>query len=135
VVLVLTTYDGDADIYRAVEAGARGYLLKSEFREALLEAIRAVHVGETSLPPEIASRVAARADELPITARELEILTLVAKGLTNPEIGHVLSIAEMTVKNHLARCSRSWTPPTAPRPSRSRSVGGCFATTRDPGRE
>jgi DNA-binding NarL/FixJ family response regulator len=103
VVLVLTTYDGDEDIFRAVEAGARGYLFKGEFREALLEAIRAVHAGETFLPPEIASRVAARAEELPITARELEILTLVAKGLSNPEIGQVLSIAEMTVKNHLRK--------------------------------
>jgi two-component system NarL family response regulator len=102
-VIVLTSYDGDEDIFRAIQAGARGYLLKGTFKEGMLEAIRAVHAGEQLFGPEIAARLAERMQTEPLTARELEVLALVAKGLSNKEIGTALGITEGTVKNHLKR--------------------------------
>jgi DNA-binding NarL/FixJ family response regulator len=106
-VVVLTTYDSDADILRAVEAGATGYLLKDAARTDLVAAVRAAARGETALAPSIATRLVDRmrrpqaADSL--TPRELEVLRLVAKGLSNGEIGRALSISEATVKTHLLR--------------------------------
>jgi two-component system NarL family response regulator len=102
-VVVVTTYDADEDVYRAVEAGARGYLLKGTFRTGLLEAVRAVHAGQHVIPPEVASRLAERLSGPSLTARELEILRLVAKGLSNKEIGAALFLAEDTIKNRLKR--------------------------------
>ena len=103
-ILVLTTYDTDADILRAIEAGASGYLLKDAPREDLFQAIRTVARGQTYLSPAVASRlvhmVRAPADDAP-SERELEVLGLVARGLSNKEIGRQLHIGEATVKSHL----------------------------------
>jgi DNA-binding NarL/FixJ family response regulator len=105
-VLVLTTYDTDADIVRAVEAGATGYLLKDAPLPQLAEAVRAAARGETVLAPPVAARLVSRlrapAPEAP-TPRELEVLAGVARGLTNAEIGRELFIGEATVKTHLLR--------------------------------
>lgn len=105
-VLVLTTYDTDADILRAVEAGATGYLLKDTPRTQLVDAVRAAARGETVLAPAVAARLVSRlrtpAPE-PLTPREIEVLTAVARGLSNAEIGRALFIAEATVKTHLLR--------------------------------
>ena len=105
-VLVLTTYDTDADIVRAVEAGAAGYLLKDTPLPQLAEAVRAAARGETVLAPPVAARLMSRmrapAVDAP-TARELEVLAGVARGLTNAEIGRELFIGEATVKTHLLR--------------------------------
>jgi len=105
-VLVLTTYDTDADIVRAVEAGAAGYLLKDTPLPQLADAVRAAARGETVLAPPVAARLVSRmrapAVEAP-TARELQVLGGVARGLTNAEIGRELFIGEATVKTHLLR--------------------------------
>jgi DNA-binding NarL/FixJ family response regulator len=105
-VLVLTTYDTDADIVRAVEAGARGYLLKDAPTPVLTEAIRRAARGETVLAPPVAARLAdrLRAPVGPeLTAREVEVLGLVARGHSNADIGRELFIGEATVKTHLLR--------------------------------
>lgn len=105
-VLVVTTYDTDADILRAVEAGATGYLLKDTPRRELAEAVRAAARGETVLAPPVAralvSRVRLPAVDAP-TRRELEVLAEVARGLSNAEVGRALHISEATVKTHLVR--------------------------------
>ncbi len=105
-VLVLTTYDTDGDIVRAVEAGATGYLLKDTPRVQLVEAVRAASRGETVLAPPVAARLVSRM-RAPVVAvltpRELDVLTEVAKGRSNGEIGRVLFIGEATVKTHLLR--------------------------------
>ncbi|MGY1813813.1 response regulator [Blastococcus sp. SYSU D00820] len=105
-VLVLTTYDTDADIVRAVAAGATGYLLKDAPLPQLADAVRAAARGETVLAPPVAARLVSQlrapAVDAP-TARELEVLAGVAKGLTNAEIGRELFIGEATVKTHLLR--------------------------------
>jgi two-component system NarL family response regulator len=100
-VVVLTTYDGDEDVYRAVQAGARAYLLKDAFPEETLGVIRSVREGRPLLGAELAARVSSRAPAL--NARERSILTLVAKGLTNREIRVALSVPEGTLKRHLQR--------------------------------
>ncbi|PNE38132.1 MULTISPECIES: response regulator [Streptomyces] len=105
-VLILTTYDTDADIERGVEAGAIGYLLKDTTREQLADAIRAAARGETVLAPRVAERLVAKMRQpapVPLTAREADVLNAVADGLTNAEIGKRLVIAEATVKTHLLR--------------------------------
>jgi len=100
-IIVLTSFDGDEDIFRAVQAGARGYLLKSSPPEDLLQAVRTVHGGGRLLAPEVAARLAERVNSPSLTAREVAVLELVAKGLSNKEIGGALFLAEDTVKNHL----------------------------------
>jgi DNA-binding NarL/FixJ family response regulator len=103
-VLVLTTYDTDGDILRAVEAGATGYLLKDTPREQLVAAVRAAARGETVLAPPLAAKLMRRVrggDQL--TPRETEVLELVAQGLSNGEIARELFIGEATVKSHLLR--------------------------------
>ncbi|MFE2030615.1 response regulator [Streptomyces hygroscopicus] len=105
-VLILTTYDTDAEIERGVEAGAIGYLLKDTTREQLVDAIHAAARGETVLAPRVAERLVARMRQpvqVPLTARETDVLNAVADGLTNAEIGQRLVIAEATVKTHLLR--------------------------------
>lgn len=105
-VVVLTTYDDDADIVRAVAAGAIGYLLKDTPRVQLVEAVRSAARGETVLAPAVAARLVSRmrtpAPEQ-LTPREVEVLAAVAKGLSNAEIGRALYIGEATVKTHLLR--------------------------------
>jgi len=100
-IIVLTTFDGDEDIYRALQAGARGYLLKGMFGDELLDAIRAVHAGKTRIPPVVAERLASRMGGQELTARELEVLGLIVRGQSNKEIGGSLSISEATVKTHI----------------------------------
>jgi len=100
-IIVLTTFDGDEDVHRAVTAGARGYLLKDTFTEGILEAIRHVHGGGVLFGPEASRRLAERAGEKTLTRRELGVLALVARGLTNREIQTSLSLSEGTLKNHL----------------------------------
>jgi DNA-binding NarL/FixJ family response regulator len=100
-IIVLTTFDGDEDIYRALQAGARGYLLKGMFGDELLDAIRAVHAGKTRIPPVVAERLAARMGGSELTGREMAVLELIVAGKSNKEIGHELSISEATVKTHI----------------------------------
>lgn len=105
-VLVLTTYDTDADIVRAVGAGASGYLLKDAPLSTLLDAIRAAVRGETVLAPPVAARLMSRMRMPPseaLTPREVEVLAAVARGLPNREIARALFIGEATVKTHLLR--------------------------------
>jgi DNA-binding NarL/FixJ family response regulator len=105
-VLVLTTYESDRDILRAIEAGAAGYLLKDATPAELAEAVRAASRGETVLAPSVASTLVrqVRSPAPPsLSARETEVLRLVAGGLTNAEIGKRLFISEATVKTHLLR--------------------------------
>jgi len=105
-VLIVTTYNTDADIMRAVEAGAIGYLLKDTPVAQLLDAVRAASRGETVLATTVAARLVRRARApiaFELTARELEVLALVSRGHTNAEIGRQLHIAEATVKTHLLR--------------------------------
>ncbi len=105
-VLVLTTYDTDSDIVRAVEAGATGYLLKDTPRLELAAAIRAAARGETVLAPPVAARLVNRLrtpTREQLTPREAEVLAAVARGLSNAEVGRALFIGEATVKTHLLR--------------------------------
>jgi DNA-binding NarL/FixJ family response regulator len=100
-IIILTTYDTEEDIYRAVRAGARGYLLKDARRIEVLEAIRRVHRGETVLPPEVTAKLAHRMTDDSLSEREREVLTLLADGKTNREIGAAIHVEESTVKTHL----------------------------------
>ncbi|GAA0592929.1 response regulator transcription factor [Streptomyces crystallinus] len=105
-VLILTTYDTDVEIERAVEAGAVGYLLKDTTRDQLADAIRSAARGETVLAPKVAERLVARMRRpkpVVLTAREQDVLRAVADGLSNAEIGRRLVIGEATVKTHLLR--------------------------------
>ncbi len=100
-IIVLTTFDGDEDIYRAIKAGAKGYLLKDTAREALMESIRRVHAGETCIPPALAAKLADRVSGEALSAREIEVLQRIAAGKSNKEIGAELFISEGTVKTHV----------------------------------
>jgi len=100
-IIVLTTYTGDIQVLRALKAGARGYLLKGRVNAELLEVIRAVYRGQKRIPPEIAAQLADHAAEDELSAREIEVLRLVAGGNGNKEIAAQLSITEETVKNHV----------------------------------
>ncbi|HYW25676.1 MAG TPA: response regulator transcription factor [Terriglobales bacterium] len=103
-VLVLTTYDTDADIVRAIEAGATGYLLKDATRDELIQAIRSAAAGRSALAPAVASRLVARMAapaRSALSAREIEVLELVARGRSNKEIARRLHLSEATVKTHL----------------------------------
>jgi DNA-binding NarL/FixJ family response regulator len=101
-VLMLSTHSGEEEIYRAMQAGARGYILKSVLREDLLRAVRDVHDGRRHLDPIVASHLAERMSHKSLTSRELEVLRMVAKGWGNKEIASALSIAEITVKLHVS---------------------------------
>jgi len=98
--IILTSFETDEDIYRAVQAGAQGYLLKDTPLREMVEAIRTVCAGKRYIPRQIASRLAERMMRTNLTARELEILGMLAKGLTNKQIGHALGISQNTVRNH-----------------------------------
>jgi two-component system NarL family response regulator len=99
--IILTTYDGDEDIYRALQAGAQAYLLKGMPRAELLDTIRAVQAGHKRIPPEVAAKLAERISASELTDRELEVLKLIVKGNSNREIGERLAITEGTVKAHV----------------------------------
>ena len=99
--IVLTTYDGDEDIDRALEAGAQAYLLKDMFCEEILAAIRAVHAGQRRIPAAVGTRLAERMSGLDLSEREHQVLELVATGKSNKEIATGLQITEATVKGHL----------------------------------
>ncbi len=100
-VLMLTAYDGDHDIARALAAGAQGYVLKNSTGDNLIPAIRTVAAGQSWLPKEIAGRLASRKSFEQLTAREMQVLKEMAKGLANKEIADVLKITEYTAKDHL----------------------------------
>jgi len=99
--VVLTTYDSDNDIYRAIKAGARGYLLKDARREELLDCIRKVHTGETCIPQPVMQKLITGISSEPLTGRETEILQLLAQGSSNKDIAEKLFLSEFTVKGHL----------------------------------
>jgi two-component system NarL family response regulator len=99
--VVLTTFDGDEDIYRALQAGAQAYLLKDTPRNDLLETIRAVYQGQKRIPPEIAAKLAERITSSELTERETDVLREIVNGFSNKEIGLRLSITEGTVKAHV----------------------------------
>jgi DNA-binding NarL/FixJ family response regulator len=100
-ILMLTAFDGDEDIHRALNAGIQGYVLKNSTGEQLVPAIRAVAAGERWLPPEVAQRLASRTTYEPLTPRELEVLHELAKGLANKQIADVMNISEHTTKGYL----------------------------------
>jgi DNA-binding NarL/FixJ family response regulator len=100
-IIVLTTFDGDEDIYRALQAGARGYLLKGMTTDELVEAIRSVHGGKSRIPGPVAERLAERMGAPTLTARETEVLQLIVGGNSNKEIASALFISEATVKTHI----------------------------------
>ncbi len=100
-IIVLTTFDGDEDIFRALQAGAKGYLLKGMDAEELTEAIRAVYAGKSKIPAVVAEKLAGRMGGPALTARELEVLKRIVAGRSNKEIGSDLHISEATVKTHI----------------------------------
>lgn len=100
-IVVLTTFDGDEDIYRALQAGAKGYLLKGMDLAELSEAIRTVHAGRTRIPARVAEKLAERMSGATLTAREMEVLRLIVAGKSNKDIGNALFISEATVKTHV----------------------------------
>ena len=99
--MVLTTFDTDHDISRAIMAGAKGYMLKDAQREELLDCIRGVHAGETRIPPSLVAKLAAGVSGEALTTRELEVLTLLARGHSNRDMSTRLNISETTVISHL----------------------------------
>jgi len=99
--IALTTYGGDEDIRRALQAGVQAYLTKDVLHDDLLKAIRAVHAGETFLPPSVAATLAAQLPGPVLSAREIEVLSLIVDGRANKQIAYQLNIAEHTVKNHV----------------------------------
>ena len=100
-VIVLTTFSGDAQILRALKAGARAYLLKDLLRKELLEAIRTVQAGRKRIPPEIAAQIAEHASDTTLTPREIEVLQLIATGNPNKLVADKLSVTEDTIKMHV----------------------------------
>jgi two-component system NarL family response regulator len=100
-IVVLTTYDGDEDIYRAIKAGAKAYLLKDTARDALVDCVRKVHAGETYLPAPLAAKLAERVSGDALSPREIEVLQRMGAGKSNKEIGAELFISEGTVKTHV----------------------------------
>ncbi len=100
-IIMLSTHDGEEDIYRSFQAGVRTYILKTAAREDLIHTIRAVHAGERCVSPAIGARLAERMTHMELTTREIEVLRLIAKGKSNKEIGGALGVAEVTVKLHV----------------------------------
>jgi two-component system NarL family response regulator len=100
-VLVMTTYDNEEDIFKALEAGARGYILKDTTREEIIEAVRQTHSGNRYLPPAIAARLADRMIRPSLTPREFDVLRLVARGRSNKEIASAMFVTEETIKSHM----------------------------------
>ena len=99
--IVLTTFDGDEDIYRALQAGARAYLLKGMTVDVLISTIRQVHAGKSCIPPVIAQKLAERMGSEQLTHREQDVLEQIVRGKSNKEIGQEVEISEATVKTHI----------------------------------
>jgi two-component system, NarL family, response regulator len=102
-IMVLTTYNSDEDIYRGLQAGAQGYLLKDAKPNELLNAIRIIHSGQKYVPPEVGAKLVQRMGNPELSERELSVLRLMAQGMSNLEIGAALNIGESTVKSHVNR--------------------------------
>jgi two-component system, NarL family, response regulator len=102
-IMVLTTYDGDEDIYRGLQAGAQGYLLKDTKPHELLNAIRTIHSGQKYVPPEVGAKLVQRMSNPELSERELDVLRLMAQGMSNQGIGTSLNVGESTVKSHVNR--------------------------------
>lgn len=100
-IIALTSYDGDQDIYRALEAGVRGYLLKEMVHTEIIRAIHIVHSGKRYIPQEVTNQLDGFFPEVALTPREVDVLSLVARGLGNKEVGDVLGTASGTVKAHM----------------------------------
>lgn len=100
--VVLTTYEGDEDIHRALEAGAQGYIIKGMPHETLVDALHRVHAGGRFIPPPVARALASRMPDSELSPRERDVLAQVAKGKTNKEIANLLGITEATVKSHVS---------------------------------
>lgn len=100
-ILVLTTFDNEEDIFNALDAGARGYLLKDTTKEELIAAVRKIHDGDRYLPPAIAARLAERMIRPGLTPRELDVLRLVSRGRSNKEMAAAMFVSEETVKSHM----------------------------------
>jgi DNA-binding NarL/FixJ family response regulator len=100
-IIALTSYDGDQDIYQAIDAGVRGYLLKEMVHTEVLRAIRTVHAGKRLIPPEVAERLSDYFPQIALTPREVEVLAFVAKGMANKDIAERLGTASGTVKMHV----------------------------------
>jgi len=100
-IIMLTTFEGDVDIQRSLQAGARGYLLKNMPPRELVEGIRHVHAGKKRVPPEVAAQIAEHMSDDGLTAREVDVLRKVAEGNRNRDIGNLLFISEETVKVHI----------------------------------
>lgn len=100
-IIALTSYDGDQDIYRAIEAGIRGYILKEMVHTKVVDAIRTVHAGKRLMPAEVAERLSEYFPQVALTPREVEVLSYVAKGMANKEIAHQLGTASGTIKMHV----------------------------------
>lgn len=100
-IIILTTYDGDEDIYRGLSAGARGYLLKNVTRQELIDAIQRVHAGQKYIPAEVGARLAERLTNPQLTNREREVLLLITEGKSNQEIAAALNVSEGTIKFHV----------------------------------
>jgi DNA-binding NarL/FixJ family response regulator len=100
-IIALTSYDGDQEIYRALEAGARGYLLKEMVHTDVLRAIRVVHSGKRLIPPEVAERLSEYFPQIVLTEREVQVLSFVAKGMANKDIANRLGTANGTIKMHV----------------------------------
>ena len=100
-IIALTSYDGDQDIYRALEAGVRGYLLKEMLHTDIIRAIRVVHSGKRFIPVEVSQQLNGFFPEVALTPREIEVLSLVARGFGNKEVGDVLGAAPGTIKAHV----------------------------------
>ncbi len=102
-IIVLTTYDSDEDIYRGLQAGAKGYLLKETEPDELLNAIRTVHRSQKYIPPDVGAKLVQRLSNPELSERELDVLRLLAQGMSNADIAAALSIGEGTVKSHVNR--------------------------------
>ncbi len=102
-IIVLTTYDSDEDIYRGLQAGAKGYLLKETEPDELLNAIRTVHRGQQYIPPDVGAKLVQRLSNPELSERELAVLRSMAQGMSNADIAAALSIGEGTVKSHVNR--------------------------------
>jgi two-component system NarL family response regulator len=100
-IIMLSTHDGEEDIYRSLQAGARAYLLKTAARKELIDTIRAVHAGERCISPAVGTRLAERMMHPELTSREIDVLQLIVRGRSNKEIAADLSIAEVTIKLHV----------------------------------